>query len=204
MLLRRPGHRLHVRPPLLRLPVPPGVLAGALVLALALGGCATTRTEALTAEALADEVAALYPPAGDTRVDVRCDGPLAGEVGATQDCRVAVRRDVATVRATVTEETDDGPVFETVPVVAAADVAQTVLDGLVREEYVVGEVVCEGELVGVVGESITCRATPPGDDRTTSSNETDDADEAPEPVDVVATVRKVVGLDVRLRYRLVG
>lgn len=200
MLLRRPGHRLHVRPPLL---VPVLGLVGALTLT----GCSTARTEALTAEALADEVAALYPPAGDTRVDVRCDGPLAGEVGATQDCRVAVRRDVATVRATVTEETDDGPVFEAVPVVAAADVAQTVLDGLVRGEYVVGEVACEGELLGVVGEEITCRATPPGDGRPTSADETGETDEtdgAPDAVEVVATVRKVVGLDVRLRYRLVG
>lgn len=155
----------------------------------ALGGCGSEDAE-LPIDRLESEVAALYPAADErVRVDVRCAGPLAAEVGATQDCRVAVRRDLATVRATVVEQTDAGPVFETAPVLPADQVARTVLDGLTREEYVVGEVVCESELVGVVGESVACTATPPDGGR---------------PTPVEASVRAVEGLDVRLRYRLVG
>ncbi|NHC22885.1 DUF4333 domain-containing protein [Nocardioides sp. IC4_145] len=170
-----------MRRPLLR--------AAGLAPALLLVACGGTTTGDLSADALAAEVAALYPAAGDARVDVRCAGPLAGELGATQDCRVAVRRDVVTVRATVTEESDEGPMFETVPVVAAGRVARTVLRALVADEYVVGEVACEAELVGVVGESVACRAAPPDGGRRAG---------------VTATVHRVEGLDVRIRYRLVG
>ncbi|MBC9734284.1 hypothetical protein [Nocardioides marmotae] len=149
----------------------------------------TAQPQDLSAEALAEEVASLYPGAGDTRVDVRCEGPLAAEVGATRDCRVAVRRDVVTVRARVTEAGDAGPVFTTVPVVAADRVARTVLRGLGEDGYVVGEVVCAGDLLGVVGASVSCRAAPPdGEGRT----------------EVEAIVRAVDGLDVRLRFRLAG
>ncbi|MDN4172026.1 DUF4333 domain-containing protein [Nocardioides sp. SOB77] len=171
-----------------RLLLPVAAPAAVLVTAMALGGCGTEDAD-LSADALADEVAALYPGAGDARVDVRCDGPLAAQVGATQDCRLAVRRDLATVRATVTRESDDGLEFTTVPVVPADRVARTVLRGLGEEGYVVGEVVCAEELVGVVGESVACRAGPPDGGRRT---------------EVEATVRAVDGLDVRIRFRLPG
>ncbi|MDN4161333.1 DUF4333 domain-containing protein [Nocardioides abyssi] len=171
-------------------PGAPAALAAVLgLLGWGLAGCGEATTGELSAAALADEVAALYPAAGRARVDVRCDGPLAGEVGASQECRVAVRRDVVTVRATVTGETDEGPTFETVPVVPADEVARTVLAALTDDEYVVGEVVCEAELPGVVGASVACRAAPPDGDRRTR---------------VEATVERVDGLQVRIRYRLVG
>jgi hypothetical protein len=169
-----------VRRPLLR--------AAGLAPALLLAACGSD-TVGLSAAALQDEVAALYPAAEDASVEVTCASGLGAEVGAHRDCEVRVDRQRATVRATVTEEREDGPVFEVVPVVQADRVARTVLRSLLDDEYVVGEVACEAELVGVVGESVACRAAPPDGGRRT---------------DVEATVRRVDGLHVRIRYRLVG
>ncbi|WP_435746908.1 DUF4333 domain-containing protein [Nocardioides sp. SYSU DS0663] len=163
----------------------PILLALAVGLGLPVAGCAEDR--ALSADRLEDEVAALYP-AGDAgaRVRVRCDDGLEASEGATSDCRVDVGDERAMVRATVTASGDEGPRFEVVPFVPAERLARELLGILVEEEYVVGEVLCLGDLLGRPDESVTCTAEPPAGGRRTI---------------VEAEVASVRGLDVSVRYR---
>lgn len=174
-----------------RLPFVPVSLTLVITLGMLLAGCADAEHGSLERADLEERVAAHYPPRGDREVTVRCDGGLGGEVGAIQNCVVRVGKDRAVARSTVTEAGEDGPRFETVPVVPAEQVARKVLAALIAEEYVVSEVVCAGELVGVPGESVACTAKP-----------------APPatggPVELRARVGAVRGLDVAIRYRITG
>lgn len=162
--------------------------AAAAVLALVLGGCVTEEqpvsAQSISQDELASQVAGMYPAKDDTTtVRVTCDGDLPATAGATQECRVKVDRQRAMVRVSVTDVVDTEVRIDSVLVVPADRVARELLEALTREAFQVDEVVCPGELLGRVGETVTCTVTP-----NTGSGE------------VTATVTKIRGLRVDFDY----
>lgn len=130
---------------------------------LALTGCtAESGVDTTVSRAeLESQVAALYPPKNErTVVTVACSGDLDAEVGATQDCHLDVDGDPADVRVRVTSVAGDRTEFEATPILTAERVAQTVMAALVEERFDVDSVECAAELVGIVGEQVTCRVAP--------------------------------------------
>lgn len=92
--------------------------------------------------------------------DVTCDGELAGEVGATQECRVT--DDAGTIGVHVKATEVDGKVvtFELSPFLAADDVA-TAIRSLAKDQgLTIDTLSCEGDLEGVEGASVRCSGTP--------------------------------------------
>ncbi|GEP37528.1 hypothetical protein NPS01_11910 [Nocardioides psychrotolerans] len=133
---------------------------------------------------LESQVAGMYPAKDDTTtVRVTCEGELPATRGAAEECRVQVDRQRATVRVSVTEVVAEEVRIDSVLVVSADRVAQELLEALTGEEFVVDEVVCPDELLGRVGEQLTCTVTP-----NTGSGK------------VIATVTKIRGLRVDFDY----
>ncbi|WP_341927791.1 DUF4333 domain-containing protein [Nocardioides psychrotolerans] len=134
-------------------------------LVLALGGCATedqpVSARSISQDELESQVAGMYPAQDDaTTVRVTCEGELPATAGASEECRVQVDRQRATVRVSVTEVVAEEVRIDSVLVVPADRVAQELLEALTEEEFHVDEVVCPDELLGEVGEQVTCTATP--------------------------------------------
>ena len=141
----------------------------------------------ISVDELEAQVATMYPAKNDkTTVRVTCDGELAAQEGASQECRVRVDKQRAAVRVSVTEVVAEEVRIDGVLVVPAARVAQELLEALTEEGFAVDEVVCPGELLGTVGETVTCTVTP-----NTGSGE------------VAATVTTVRGLRVDFDYAVV-
>ncbi len=138
----------------------------------------------ISVDELETQVAGMYPAKNErTTVRVVCESELDARVGASEECRVQVDKQRATVRVSVTEVVADEVSIDSVLVVPAARVAGKLLEALTGEGFQVDEVVCPGELLGTVGESVTCTVTP-----NTGSGE------------VTATVTKIRGLRVDFDY----
>lgn len=130
---------------------------------VALGACTpdVSGAPAIDSAELETQVASRYPgKTEDTTVAVTCGGDLLAEVDATQDCVVRVNEQQARVRASVTEVTGQDTVIEVLPFVTAERVARTLLAALAKEGFSVDKVTCPAELIGQVGEAITCTARP--------------------------------------------
>ncbi|MFA6299138.1 MAG: DUF4333 domain-containing protein [Nocardioides sp.] len=157
---------------------------------LTLGACAeqVEPDRNISRSDLERKVAESYPPKGSgTTVTVECDGDLAGEVGATQQCTVSVNKQHGQVRVTVTEIDGDDTVVDSVPFVPAERVAEELLAALTDEGFHVTKVTCPRELTGTVGGKVTCTVTPnTGDGH------------------VVATVTAVRGLHIDFDYEVVS
>ena len=164
------------------------LLAGPILLA----GCAGDPDPAPAPDAtvelaeLEQEVARRYvPQRSGLGVVVSCEGDLEGRTGATQRCRVQAGRDRTDLLAEVTSVDEGRVVLDTAPLVAPAEVAETLRTSLVRDGYDVDTVVCAGELVGRQGEMMACTAEPSAGEGT-----------------VEVRVTRVTGLDVKFRYRV--
>lgn len=166
----------------------PVLFALSVVGLVTLGGCADDPAPDATISRsdLEGKVAEMYPPEGeDTKVTVECEGDLPAEVDATQECQVAVNKQRAHVRVTVTEVHGDDTVIDSVPFVAAERVAEELLAALMDEGYHVEKVTCPRELAGREGAEVTCTVTPNKGDG-----------------DVVATVTAVRGLHIDFDYEV--
>lgn len=158
------------------------------VVAMTLAGCAdeTEPDRTISRSDLEVKVAEMYPPKGEgTKVSVECEGELPAEVDATQECTVAVNKQRAQVRVTVTEVDGDDTVIDSVPFVPADRVAEELLASLTDEGYHVAKVACPRELPGTVGGKVTCTVTPNNGDG-----------------GVVATVTAVRGLHIAFGYEV--
>lgn len=163
-----------------------------IALATLLTACAEQTFESsVSREDLEAEVAALYPPEDPSAgLAVTCEGGIEALVGSVRICRIERTDDPRTdsfVRVSVTDVVDDETRIRAVPFVPADRVAGVILESLIADGYVVTEVTCERELLGEVGASIGCAATP-----TTEGN--DGA--------ITATVTRVAGLRVVFDYEL--
>lgn len=145
---------------------------------------AAATAQSISVDELESQVGEMYPAKDErTTVRVACEGELAALEGALQECRVQVDKQRATVRVSVLAVVAEEVRIDSVLVVGAARVAKELLGALADEGFQVDEVVCPGELLGRVGEEVTCTVTP-----NTGSGE------------VTATVTKIRGLHVAFDY----
>lgn len=147
------------------------LLAGVVVLVW--GRTLFTSVSPVAQADLEQQVASLYTPdtAGDD-VAASCDGDLAAEVDASQDCQVQVGGDVARVHVVVDEVDGKDVRFQATPYLSAADVAETIKSSLDEQGFAVDTVRCTDELPGVEGREITCTYTPPASGRAVTATVT--------------------------------
>lgn len=130
---------------------------------IVLAGCSFSigGADAVTTSELEEQIASLYTPDDpDAEITAECEGELAAEVDATQDCHLVVGEEEADVRVVVTEVGDETVDFEASPFVPADLVAETIKGSLVSQGFEVETVECEDELPGEVDATATCTATP--------------------------------------------
>lgn len=144
-------------------------LLTAAVCAAALTGCSFSvgGPDAVPQSELEKQVADLYT-ADDPEAEITadCEGELAAEVDATQDCHVNVGEESADVHVTVTEVDGQDVEFEAAPFVPAERVAGTIKANLGDQGFQVDSVECEDELAGELGATTTCAAKPAQGDGT--------------------------------------
>jgi hypothetical protein len=138
-------------------------IALAAVLALLLTGCSFSfgGPEAVEQAELEKKVAGLYEADDpDTELTADCEGDLAAEVDATQDCHISGGDQSADVRVVVTDVGDEQVDFEATPFVPADRVAETIKASLADQGITVETVDCADELLGEVDATTTCTAAP--------------------------------------------
>lgn len=131
--------------------------------ALVLAGCSFSLggADAVTTSELEKQIASLYTPDdADAEIAAECEGELAAEVDATQECHLTVGEEEADVRVVVTAVEDDVVDFKATPFVPAVRVAETIKDNLASQGFEVESVECEDELPGEVDATSTCTARP--------------------------------------------
>jgi hypothetical protein len=129
-----------------------------LVAALALAACSTEVTVAQSdlEEQLGQQI---EPDNPEDEVTVECEGDLAGEVDATVDCPATIGEAPVTVRVQVTEVDGTDVEYQLTPVIEPEDVAGSIEDTLVTQDYPVEAVACEGELIGEQDQTQLCSVT---------------------------------------------
>jgi hypothetical protein len=156
------------------------------VLACCSAGVASSRS--VSQSDLEEQVVeTITPDDAKATVDATCADDLDRKVDATQDCHVEIGDETADVRVNVTGVDGNEVEFDLTPYVPTDRVAETIQDALGDEGFQVDSVECEDELLGVVGEVVTCSARPAEGDGTTE-----------------ATVTSVHGLKVNFDYEVVG
>jgi hypothetical protein len=165
-------------------------LAATLVCVLGLAGCSAevSTSKTVSQSEVEKQVAgALTVEDGVATPDVTCSGSLDAAVDATQDCHLESSDVASDVRVTVTSVDGSDAEFDIVPFLSADFVAEQILGSLSDQGYQVDTVECEGELLGVVDETVACTAQPSDGEGT-----------------VEATVTSVDGLDVNFDYEVVS
>ena len=117
--------------------------------------------------ALEKQVSGMYDPDNpDDKLSVACEGDLAAEADATQDCTVTTGDDEVGVRATVTDPDADDLGIETIAFLPPQTVADAIAQSLEIQGYDGVESSCDGNLYGEVGREVTCQVTTPDGDTT--------------------------------------
>lgn len=106
---------------------------------------------------LEEQVAAQLTPQDQATVEATCQGDLAAEVGATQECSVTVGDHDVAVLVTATSVEGSDVVFDLVPTLAQADLEAAVAGGYTADQEITA--VCDGDLVGAEGEQQRCEVT---------------------------------------------
>jgi len=139
-------------------------LAALAALVLALTGCSgsgSTGPQSVSQSDLEKQVSGMFTPSDPSAsVDASCAGDLTAKVDATQDCHLVVGKETADVRVTVTSVSGSDTRFDATPFVPADRVAETIKGSLAQQGYRLDSVDCQGELMGKVGETATCTASP--------------------------------------------
>ena len=127
----------------------------------------------ITKSQLEEEVTSRVSGEDADQVDVVCEGDLTAEVGETQDCEATAAGTTTGIRFTVDAVEGEEVESSQTIFISETELASTV-DGYFTDQGVkVTGVTCDGELIGVKGESATCEVTSSSDGdatvRTTTS-----------------------------------
>ncbi|WP_459972789.1 DUF4333 domain-containing protein [Nocardioides pyridinolyticus] len=128
----------------------------------------------VTQAQLEEEVASRVTGQDADQVKVACEGDLTATVGGTQDCEVTAAGTSTGIRLTVDAVEGEEVEFSQTLFISETELASAV-DGYFTDQGItVTGVTCDGELIGVKGESATCEVTSSSDGdatvRTTTSN----------------------------------
>lgn len=166
-------------------PAPLVSLVPAALLALALTGCSFSvgATEVTQAD-LEGQVAENIEGENADRAEIACEGPLAAEVDATQDCLVTLDGGATGVRFVVTEVDGSDVSYESTIYLEADEVATKIAETIESQGFPVESVECAGELAAEVDETTECTVVEEGGPEST----------------VLATVDGVDGLSVDFSF----
>jgi len=121
----------------------------------------------MTQKELEKQISGMYEPDDpDAKLTVKCEGDLAAEADATQDCTVTTDDDEVGVRAQVTDTEADDLGVETMAFLPPETVADAIAQSLEIQGYTGVESTCDGNLYGEVGREVTCEVTTPDGDTT--------------------------------------
>ena len=150
------------------------------VAALTLGACSgeisvggDPTVEKATIE---DQIAENFTGEGAETVEVACEGDLAAEEGATQDCLATFGGEDIGVRLTVDQVNEEDVDYSPVFFVTVEELEATVEETYVGQGVSVDSVTCDGELLGEVGATATCEVTSAVDGDATIETTTTAAD----------------------------
>ena len=148
----------------MRHPVSVSVLATLLPLGL-LVGCGEgepPRGTDLTQSQLETHVNGSFEPEDPAKeLEASCEGPLEAVRDATQDCEVTNGNQRVGVRALVTDIDADDLGMELTPFLYGEDVAGAISQTVEMQGYTGIHTTCDGDLVGEVGETLTCELSSP-------------------------------------------
>ena len=135
-----------------------------LALTSACGPSAAEATDLSQAD-LEQQVSSRYEPDDpqDT-LTATCEGDLQAEDDATQDCTVTTGGKEVGVRAQVTDVGADDLGLETTPFLPPEMVADAITSSLEIQGIEKVETTCDGDLMGEVGDAVTCIVTTPDGD----------------------------------------
>lgn len=108
---------------------------------------------------LEEQVAEGFTGDGAETVAVACEGDLAAEEGATQDCLATFGGEDIGVRLTVDAVNDEDVDYSPVFFVTVDELEATVEETYVGQGVSVDSVTCDGELLGEVDATATCEVT---------------------------------------------
>lgn len=153
----------------------------AVTAALALVGCSGEVSvgggeSTVDRESLEASVADTFTGEGAETVEVACEGGLAAEVDATQDCLATFNGADIGVRLTVDEVVDQDVDYSSVFYITVEELEATVEETYVGQGVSVDSVTCDGELLGEVGATATCEVTSAIDGDATIETVTTSAD----------------------------
>jgi hypothetical protein len=164
--------------PLSPRPTVPARLLTALVLAVLLGACSGEASvesgdATVTQAQLEDEVASRVTGEDADQVEVVCEGDLTAKVGETQDCEATAAGTSTGIRLTVDAVEGDEVEFSQTLFISGTELASAVEGYFTGQGVKITGVTCDGELLGVKGESALCDVTSSSDGdatvRTTTS-----------------------------------
>lgn len=134
----------------------------AAVVVLVWGRTMFTSVSPVSQAELESQVESLYTPrAAGADVAAQCDGDLASELDASQDCAVQVGADVARVHVVVDRVDGTDVHFRATPYLEADDVATSIKQSFDDDGFAVDTVECDGGLQGQAGSETVCTYTPP-------------------------------------------
>ncbi len=123
-----------------------------------------------------EQVAGAFTGEGADTVEVACEGDLAAEKGATQDCLATFNGADIGVRLTVDQVNEEDVDYSSVFYVTVEELEATVEETYVGQGVSVDTVTCDGELLGEVGATATCEVTSAVDGDATIETTTTTAD----------------------------
>ena len=137
------------------------------LVALSLGGCGGSEAPVeeaapdptVSQETLEQRVVDDISGEGAEDVEVTCEGDLAAELDATQDCLATLGESATGIRFTVDAVDGEDVDYSSVVFVPEDELASTVEDTYLGQGVAVDSVTCDGELLGVTGESAVCEVT---------------------------------------------
>lgn len=125
---------------------------------------------------LEEQVAEAFTGEGADTVEVACEGDLAAEEGATQDCLATFNGADIGVRLTVDQVEGDQVDYSPAFYVTVEELEATVEETYVGQGVSVDSVTCDGELLGEVGATASCEVTSAVDGDATIETVTTSAD----------------------------
>lgn len=131
------------------------------------GDQALTQTE--LEERLSDGIELDDP---EMTTDVSCEGGLAAEEGATQDCLLSYGEDQGRIGMRVTSGDDEAREIDHVLFLSGDDFADAAVPLLQGEGFSEVEADCSGELIGEVDETIECDVVLDGEEATATGTVT--------------------------------
>lgn len=151
-----------------------------LLLATACSGSVSVGSDpTVTAGDVESQVSKAMTDQGRTGVQVTCPNELEGTKGASTTCNAT--DDAGATQATVTVTSVDGTDVKfdisSVPVLAAADVAQKASEQLAAQVGAAApDITCPGDLVGTIGATLVCTLNDAGQTYDTTLTVTDDGE----------------------------